>query len=161
MRKLNELTTDELLDFIFILTPVMPMLGETELVQSQIIGNYNNIISSAFLNIAEEKKKKNPGAEVIAHNENLIKKERADMYVRDVSKIVSVLTDKQNRNIAYELIALLSGDTVETVKSYPGPKFVHCIKQIITDTDFGGFFTYAEPAEPTESSSTPQNSEEG
>lgn len=158
MKKISELTAEEFFDVIYALSPVLPMITEMEVLQAQLFQNYNERITRARTVIATNtillEKGGNPGKEdehkrKIEDARQSIYDENAKIFARDISKIVPLLTSKENRGCIFNALSVIDGLPADEVRKYPAPKLIMKIKQIISDTDFKSFLSYAEESEAT------------
>jgi len=145
MRKLHELTGDEFFDVIGILSPILPVLSELEIIKAQI-GGVNQTIADAQETIAIEQRKKAPDRKVIRKMRSIIEGETATVFARDVSKIVPLIAT-QHRDIAYSLLSIVDEVPTSEVKKYVGPKIMSKLFSVFKETDFRSFLSYAEPPE--------------
>ena len=143
MRKLHELAGDEFFDVIGVLSPILPVIGDLEIVQAQI-GSTNEKITEARDIMAFENMKKSPDRKAIRKAKSAINAETAAIFARDVSKIVPLIVTK-HRDIAYSLLSIIDEASVADVKKYVGPKIMSKLFQMFKDTDFRSFLSYAEP----------------
>ena len=146
MRKLHELTGDEFFDVIGVLSPILPVLSDLEIVQAQI-GSYNETIAEARQAIAFESAKKKPDTKEILRAKRVIDAETASVFTRDIAKLVPLIAI-QHRDVAYGLLAIIDQVPVSEVKRYPGAKIMTQLIAVFRDTDFGSFLSYAEPLKP-------------
>jgi hypothetical protein len=145
MRKLNELNGDEFFDVIYALSPVLPMIGDMELVKAQFFKVYNERITGALARSRAEKAKPKPDRDVITQAERDVIDENLNIFVRDISAIVPLLSSKENRGIIFTVLSILDEKPVDEVKKYPAPKLVDMMKRVLKDTNFKDFLSYAEP----------------
>ena len=122
MRKISELTSDEFFDVIFALSPILPLITDMEIVQVKLFGN----------------------------NKEMTNKEVTELFARDITKIIPLLTSKERRSCIFEIISIVDGIPIDEVKLYPPSKTATKIKKIISDADFKDFLSYADKSELTE-----------
>lgn len=169
MKKISELTGDQFFDVIYILSPILPMITEMELIQSQLFGNHSKKIVDARTIIVTETLKleeamkmqdgdgaatKNDIIDIcnknIAESNKIIQAEISGIFARDISKIVPLLVSKENRGCIFETLAILENLPVAEIKNYSAPKLISRIKDVIKDADFKSFLSYAEESDATE-----------
>lgn len=146
-RKLSDLNADEFFDFGCALSPILPMIIESELVQYNVFGKLSNKMIEVQGEIIAEQGKARPDKKAILSLRNEAAGENVAVMMRDIAKIIPLLMSKQNRGIVFEALAILEQKPASDIKQYPGGKVVTMLKEIITDTDFKSFLSYAEPSE--------------
>ena len=149
MRKINDLCGDEFFDFVLALSPVLPSLGELEILQMQFSGA-NPILSESRRIIAREKASKKPNLRAIDEAQQRQGQETTAVFVRDIAKIVPLLC-KNHRSAVYEVISILDQASIAEVKKYPGPKLTSKLVSIFKDADFKSFLSPAESSATTDS----------
>lgn len=156
MKKIAALTGDEFFDVIYALSPILPMIVDMEVVQAQMFGRYSDEISKARATVAVNttllKNGGNPGKEdeykkKIAEANRIVTAEISGVFARDITKIVPQLASKANRSCIFEALSILEGLPMDEIKKYTPPKLISRIKQVISDTDFKSFLSYAEQSE--------------
>ena len=132
MRKISELNGDEFFDFLYALTPVLPVLSQLEIVKN----GFDIVLKSNIDNKIKSKDQKNAA----------LTAELLTILAAELPVVIPHLTSKENRSAIYEIIHILDGVPIDDIKKYPAAKLMTQIKQIFTDVNFKDFFTYAEPS---------------
>jgi hypothetical protein len=149
VRKLNELNGDEFFDVIYALSPVLPMIGDMEIVKAYFHKSFSERLDGALTRKRAEESKPKPNKDVISQLNKEIADENLNIMVHDISAVVPLLSSKENRGIIFTVLSILEQKPVEEIKKYPGPKIVDMLKRVISDTNFKDFLSYAEPTEET------------
>jgi len=145
MRKISELDAESFFDVIYTLSPLIPILCDTDIVKAQFFRIYSDEFQSVQNKLSEAAVKETP--------ENVLMSasvESANIIVRDISKLIPLLTSKENRGIIFETLAIIEQKKAADIKKYTPPQLISKIKQLISDPDLASFLTYAESPEPTE-----------
>ena len=150
MRKIAEISGDEFFDVVYALSPLLPMIANMEIVKAKFFNIFNDGVVEARTTLANEKLKEDPDKQKIKEQIDILSAETAAIFARDISNLVPLLSSRENRGIVFETLSILEQKPIEEIKHYSPPKLISRIKQVMTDTDFKSFLTYAEPSEQTE-----------
>jgi len=159
IRKLNELDANEILDFMYALSPAIPIIMKSEFLQMQFLGAFNNTIKTQHELIRKElvKEAGRQSTETLAGIESTINNEVAEMIIRDITMIIPALL-KDCRNNVFEALAVLCGVSAGEVGKQPSTWLVKALWTVKNDMDLRDFLPSAGSAEQTESLSASQNS---
>ena len=167
MRKIAELNGDEFFDVVYILSPILSVIANMDILQIRLVeasvahGLQTEMKSlKEQLEQAEDEQEKQRimkrlgalSVKVVEMEKELndSRGETTKTFIDGMSNLVSLLSSKENRNVIFGILSILEKKQIEEIKQYPPPKLISRIKQVIADTDFKSFLTYAEPSEQTE-----------
>jgi len=151
LRNVKELDGNELFDVLFIISPILPILVDSELIQAQIFKRYNKKTNNARMIYLNEAKKQNPDETKMNDALMTIEEEQANIFIRDTTKIIPQLLSNENRSIVFQVLAIFEKNTPEDISHYPGVKITTMLNEIIADLNFKDFLSYTEPSERIES----------
>ena len=151
-RKISELPADELFDFIYAMSPILPVISQLDIVKTGFSSITNYLPTAedvAEMRAVAERKlsKKERSPEEIAKNLQKEAKKRGEMVaiiVNELPTLIPHLVAKENRIATYEMLSILNNVPADEVKSWPGPKLVNQVISMVKDPGFKDFLDYAE-----------------
>jgi len=144
------------LDFVFALSPVLPLIMDSELLKTQLSDGINASITEMLLDLEKAQASNDNDAIIRAHCE--LNKQRAEIIIRDILSAVPKLVSREYRGAVYEALSILEQKPVGELKAKKGAWLLSTVRNVIKDIDFKYFLDFAGESESTEPSSTVPNS---
>ena len=160
MRKIADLNGDEFFDFMYALSPILPVISQLEVVKSgfAVITNYAPTaedIAKIKSDVEKSKSKKKLTDEELAAQLKDNVKLRAEVFTliaKELPILIPHITSKENRVAVYDALSILEEMPVDEIKAWPAPKLMKRVAALIKDPGIKDFLAYAEPVDTDESS---------
>lgn len=123
MKKLSELNGDEFFDVLYALTPILPALENIELADLYINGKQGKSFDN---------------------------KEVMRVFVQGISEILKLITSKENRDCAWEILAIVDGVKPTETRKYLAPKIWLKLKTLFSGDGIKAFFPQQDKSESAE-----------
>lgn len=164
MRSVAQLSSEEFFDFIFALSPILPVISRLEIVKTNFafITNHSPTAKEVaeIKNEIEKRKDRKAATDAeIARNMQDRAKKNAELFTvlaKEIPVIVPFVTSRENRGAIYEAIGILDRADIDEIRGWPAPKLVNRVTSLFRDPGFGDFLDYAGPADTEKSPNSPQ-----
>lgn len=133
MKKLNELNGDQFFDVLYALTPILPALEKIDLFDMYVNGT-NGKIAKVDANSTDEEK--------MAANKSYMK-----IIVQGIGEILKLITSRENRGCAWEVLSIVDGVTTNEARSYLAPIIWHKLKTLFSGDGIKAFFPQSDKSE--------------
>jgi hypothetical protein len=142
IRKLKDLSADEILDFALALSPMIPLIMKSEFLRMQFFGAFNSEIEAQYKIIQS-----NANDALLATN--AINNEIAEMLTRDAEKLIPKMLKDYRKNV-FEALAILCAVTVDEIKKQNGIWLIKALWTVKSDIEVMDFLQSAGSSEQTE-----------
>lgn len=123
MKKLSELNGDEFFDVLYALTPVLPALESIEIVDLYVNGKQGKVLGN---------------------------KEVMRIFVQGISEILKLITSKEHRSCAWEVLAIVDGVSANKTRKYLAPEIWSKLKTLFSGEGIRAFFPQQDKSEQAE-----------
>jgi len=137
MRKIQDLNSLELFQFLNIIEPMLSPILDTESVKASLGGVVSQKIIDASVEWQKELDKKNPSQTSLAKARLLLELVSAEAVIGDIKMVLPVLLANEAKT--FEAVAFLAEVDVEEVKKWEGFKFINTLTNILKEADFKVF----------------------
>ena len=168
MRSIAQLNGDEFFDFIFALSPILPVIGQLDIVKSgfAVVTNHSPTakdVANIKAEIERRKDRKTATDAEIARNMQNKAKQNAELFTilaKEIPILIPYIAAKENRVAVYDALSILEQVPVDEIKAWPAPKLMSRVMSLFKDPGLKDFLDYAESADMEKSPQLLQNSQD-
>lgn len=134
--RLSELSGDQFFDVLYAMTPILPALENIDL-----FGLYVNGAQGKLPKITENSTQADRDAANKAY---------MHILVQGISEILKLITSKEHRNCAWEVLGIVDGVSAETAKKYNAAQIWLKLMALFDGNGLKDFFNSAAESDTTE-----------